>query len=84
LYSADNDFIADGANSCPAADLRLNIGGSVVANAGRSNGTFVNNRDLCAGNSSNHSVSFIERPDFMLNYPHFVKQNIRVWQEVAP
>lgn len=84
LYSADNDFVADGANSCPTIDNRLNVAGSVIANAGRVGGTFINNRTLCVGNSTNPSVSFIERPDFMLNYPSMVKQIPRSWQEVAP
>jgi hypothetical protein len=84
LYSADRNFVADGNNSCPTVDLRLNVAGSVVANAGRGGGTFVNNRDMCADNSSYPSVSFIERPDFMLNYPTLVQQTIRAWQDVAP
>jgi hypothetical protein len=88
LYSADGTFTADGTNSCPVIDKRLNIAGSVIANAGRGiwgpTGTFVNQRTLCAGNTANPSVSFIERPDFMLNYPSFVKQIPRFWREVAP
>ena len=85
LYSADRHFIAGAElNNCPTADLRLNIAGSVVANAGRTNGTFQNNRDLCAGNLANPSVTFIERPDFILNYPDLTKFNLRHWREVAP
>jgi hypothetical protein len=84
LYSADNDFIVDGPHSCPTADKRLNIAGTAIANAGRTGGAFVNNRSLCGGNSTNPSVSFVERPDFMLNYPSMVKLTTRVWQDVAP
>ncbi|MBI2613413.1 MAG: hypothetical protein HYW62_01450 [Candidatus Levybacteria bacterium] len=88
LYSADVNFIADGANSCPTVDLRLNIAGTVVANAGRGiggpTGTFINNRTLCANNSSYPSVSFIERPDFMLHYPSLSGYIPRAWQNVAP
>lgn len=84
LYSADNNFIADGANNCPTVDLRLNVAGSVIANAGRTGGTFANNRTLCIDNSSYPSVSFIERPDFILNYPSMVSQTARAWQDVAP
>jgi len=85
LYSADNNFIADGNNNCATgADLRLNVAGTVIANAGRMGGTFVNKRTLCANNSSFPSVSFIERPDFMLNYPSLVRQIPRAWQNVAP
>ena len=85
LYSADGNFVADGNSNCSiTSDLRLNIAGTVVANAGRGGGTFVNNRDLCAGNAANPSVSFIERPDFLLNYPNLVQQTTRAWQDVAP
>jgi len=87
LYSADGNFIADGLKDCSVGpDLRLNIAGSVIANAGRpqTNGTFVNNRTLCRGNTSNPSVNFIERPDFMLNYPSFVTQTTRSWQDEKP
>ena len=85
LYSADGNFVADGNKNCSlTSDLRLNVGGSVIANAARGGGTFVNNRDLCAGNASFPSVSFIERPDFILNYPNLVQQTTRAWQEVAP
>jgi hypothetical protein len=85
VYSADYNFITDiDGNNCPTADLRLNIEGSVIANAGRGGGTFINNRHLCDINASDPSVSFIERPDFILNYPSFIKQRVRIWQEVAP
>lgn len=87
LYSADKDFIADGLKDCSdpmSPDKRLNVAGTVIANAGRTGNTFINRRDLCDGNSSNPSVTFTERPDFMLSYPSFVKQTTRAWQEVAP
>jgi len=87
LYSADHSFIADGekGNKCPTTgDKRLNVAGSVIANAGRGGGAFENNRSLCTDNSTGPSVSFTERPDFMLNYPSFVKQIPRAWQELAP
>ena len=86
LYSADHSFIADGdsGNNCPTEDLRLNVAGSVIANAGRGVGVFENKRSLCADNSTDPSVSFTERPDFMLNYPSFVRQIPRAWQELAP
>ncbi len=85
LYSADEDFIADQVDPCPSGiHNRLNIAGTVVANAGRTGGTFVNKRSLCANNSSSPSVSFIERPDFILNYPTLTQQTTRAWQELAP
>lgn len=89
LYSADRHFIAEGKeNNCISPDLRLNVAGTVVANAGRGTGiekgTFNNRRDLCDQNLKYPSVSFIERPDFMLNFPGFVTQTTRSWQDVAP
>jgi len=85
LYSADEDFTVDTASSCPGtADSKLNVSGTVIANAGRRGGTFDNRRSLCSGNSTAPSVTFTERPDFMLNYPSMVKQIPRYWQEVAP
>ena len=87
LYSADNNFIVDGLRNCAVGrDLRLNIAGSVIANAGRpqTSGTFVNNRTLCEDNASSPTVSFVERPDFMLNYPSLATQTTRAWQDIAP
>jgi len=85
-YSADEDFTIETAASCPAgtADTQLIIEGQAVVNAGRQGGSFINRRNLCAGNNVNPSVLFEERPDFILNYPSLTKQNRRVWQEIAP
>lgn len=83
LYSADGNFTVNGAGGCPGTpDSQLNVAGSVIANAGRHGGTFVNNRNLCGNNSTLPSVTFTERPDFMLNYPSMVKQIPRSWQEL--
>lgn len=90
LYSADVSFIAAGANDCKTgvdtagADKRLNIAGTVVANAGRGSGTFTNNRTLCGSNITTPSVTFTERPDFMLNYPTLVQQTSKNLQNIAP
>jgi hypothetical protein len=85
LYSADGNFITNSASNCPAtADSALNVAGSVIANAGRRGGSFQNNRTLCANNSTTPSVTFTERPDFLLNYPSLLKLITRVWQELAP
>lgn len=87
-YSADKDFIIDGytATGCvtPPKDVRLNIAGSVVVNAGRQGGTFTNNRDLCASNLSCPAYTITERPDFLLFSPEFIKVPTFVWQETAP
>jgi hypothetical protein len=85
FYSADHDFIAEGNNDCASGpDKRLNVAGSVVANAGRSGGQFKNNRTLCQGNALYPSVSFTERPDFLINYPAMLKSTTKIWQEIAP
>lgn len=89
-YSADRNFYAksldangNGAN-CPTSDRRLNIAGSVVVNAKLQGGSFVNQRDLCAGDLQCPASTVIERPDFILNAPDFLKTTRRVWQEIAP
>ncbi|MCL4354735.1 hypothetical protein M1349_04720, partial [Patescibacteria group bacterium] len=84
-YSADNNFIADGYNNCSTqSDLRLNIAGNVIANAGGSGGTLQNNRDLCSGNSDCPAIYVNERPDFVLNSPGFIANPRLIWQEIAP
>ena len=95
-YSADKHFIINGVNSCPTTDLRLNVAGSIVVNAGLNsaaslatqanfvNGGFVNERDLCATDLQCPAFSIIERPDFVINAPDFFKTTRRVWREIAP
>ncbi|OGG06738.1 hypothetical protein A2872_00300 [Candidatus Gottesmanbacteria bacterium RIFCSPHIGHO2_01_FULL_42_12] len=86
LYSADTDFKIAGTPLGP--DPRLFAEGTIVANAALSGGSFQNERNLgllgAINNGNTPSVTFVERPDFILNYPDFVKQEKRVWQEVAP
>ncbi|MDO8658464.1 MAG: hypothetical protein Q7K55_06990 [Candidatus Levybacteria bacterium] len=99
FYSTDNSFIinnkaADSPNSgnvCGSVggaqkDLRLNIAGSIVVNAGlnQTPGTLKNNRDLCNGNAICPAFAIIERPDFILNAPDLIKHPNFVWQEIAP
>lgn len=83
-FSADRSFYADGANVCPTPDLRLNVEGAIVVNASLQGGSFVNNRTLCAGDTSCPVFYVKERPDFVLNAPLFLQSTRRVWQEVAP
>ncbi len=95
-YSADRYFTINGINSCPTTDLRLNVAGSIVVNAGLNsasslgqqanyvNGGFVNERDLCAADLQCPAFSVIERPDFIINAPDFFKTTRRVWREIAP
>ncbi|MCL5432663.1 MAG: MSCRAMM family adhesin SdrC [Patescibacteria group bacterium] len=85
FYSADNDFIVDGDSNCAVGpDLRFNLAGAVVVNAGLNGGGFEFRRDICDGNVNCPSVSFTERPDFILNAPVFIKHPNFTWQEVAP
>jgi len=84
LYSADGNFYtAPSTNSaCTGITDRLNVAGTVIANAGRIGGSFINNRTLCGNNSTYPSVSFVERPDFILNYPSMTKQTTRAWKDL--
>jgi hypothetical protein len=86
LYSANGKVEITTGSNCPIniPDAALNVQGSIIANAGRSGGTFVNDRTLCGGNLLNPSVTFTERPDFILNYPSMVRSTTKTWQEVAP
>ncbi|GEM_PF-3999773 len=88
MFSADRSFIiqGNGSSGCGGGtmDKRLNIGGSVVVNAGFLNGSFVNERDICSDSLECPAYSLIERPDFILNAPEFIKHPNFLWQEVAP
>jgi hypothetical protein len=88
LYSADNNFYTkwpDNPPTCSGSpDSQLVVSGTVVANAGRQGGTLFNKRSLCALDATTPSIVFVERPDFMLNYPSMVSQTTRSWESVAP
>ena len=85
FYSTDKSFIIQGTNDCMVgADLRLNVAGTIVVNAGLTGGSFQNLRDLCGGNLSCPVFSISERPDFILNAPEVIKRQNAIYQEVAP
>lgn len=98
FYSADGDIIIEGNNgNCPTIadnDRRLNISGSLVSNAGMrkladGEKSFQQNRDLCSdatgsNNAKGPAVTILERPDFILNAPEFLKVPTYTWEEVAP
>lgn len=85
VYSADKSFIADGTNNCTIGqDLRLNLGGNIITNAGLAGGSFVDNRDMCTQNGRYPTMQFQERPDFIINIPAFLKVPNYTYQEVAP
>lgn len=84
VYSADFNFIVNGDKNCAVApDLRLNIGGNLIANAALLGGSLINNRDLCAGNVC-PSISVTSRLDMILNLPAILKAPNYIWKEVAP
>jgi len=86
FYSADDNFVLESAANCTTntADLQLNVQGSIVVNADKDGGSFVNNRTLCTNNSSYPSFTIKERPDFILNAPDIIKTQSFIWEEVAP
>lgn len=85
VFVTNRNFVIDGINSClVGADTRLNIAGTVIANASQQGLGVVNFRDLCAGDAYCPAYSFISRPDFILNAPDFFKKSGSVWQEVVP
>ncbi|MCL4386990.1 hypothetical protein M1307_01165, partial [Patescibacteria group bacterium] len=85
VFSTDKSFIIEHnlSKSCPSADLRLNMSGTVIVNADLGVGLFTNNRDLCQ--DANYPSFYIEeRPDFLLNLPSILKVPNFIWREVAP
>lgn len=84
IFSADKSFIAQGTNNCTlGTDLRLNVAGAIITNAGQTGGSFQNLRDLCGGDVC-PAFYVSERPDFILNTPDFIKQPNFTYQEIAP
>lgn len=81
-YIAGGSFILPSAGNC--SDIRLNIGGSVIVNSMGTGGTFQNNRDLCGGDTTDPTISFVPRLDMVLNTPEFLKKEQTLSQEVAP
>jgi len=88
-YSAGGNFIVENVlnnvknSNCPTVDKRLNIQGSIVANANGSGGSFQLKRDMCE-NDLCPTFSIQARPDFVLNAPLFYQSPTRIWQEMAP
>ncbi len=81
-FIAGQNFIVNSQGTC--TDLRLNVGGTVVANAMGTGGSFQNNRDLCADDVTDPTVSFTQRLDLILNAPQFLMQQQTISQELAP
>jgi len=83
LYSAGGSFIVQ-KNAAYCTDLRLNIGGSVLINAGQTGGSLQNNRNLCLNNAYYPTIQFQQRLDFLLHLPEFVRKIRTVSQELNP
>jgi hypothetical protein len=82
IFSADNSFIMNSNNNC--TDLRLNVEGTIIANAARDGGNLINNRDLCAANNTTPALRITHRLDFIVNLPEFIRLQQTQFDEVAP
>lgn len=87
FYSADRDVIVNSASAtvCDSTnpDKRINFGGTIIANAAFTGGSFQNKRNLCGENQC-PTATFVERPDFFLNAPDTLKNKSLYWKEQAP
>ncbi len=84
-----------GTNICNAdgtpLDKKLNIVGSVITNAAKAGGAFLNNRDLCAFDLSCSSVSLGDNNGLGLSYlltlyadGKFLNHKVFNWEEKRP
>ena len=92
-YTAQGSIILDTlATSCSngaTSDLRLNVGGVLVANSLKpfsttGTGTIQNKRSLCTNNLLYPSLYISSRPDFLTQLTDFYKTSYTKWQEVNP
>jgi len=94
-YSAEQSIFISGNSSCPTTpDIRLNVGGALIANSVtplaqtcyNSSGScsVQNNRSLCAQNNQYPALKVYSRPDFLTQLTNFYKSTTVSWQEVAP
>lgn len=99
LYSADASFIiqsyGSGANICNAdgtpLDKKLNIVGSVIANAAKAGGSILNNRDLCIYDLQCPSFSVGDDDGLAISYlltlladGKFLTHKVFNWEELRP
>ncbi|MBI2622040.1 hypothetical protein HYW66_00160 [Candidatus Microgenomates bacterium] len=85
IYAANGSFRTGQTVVCNPGNNRLNIGGTVVADADL-NGSGNISQQRCLGPRDNLYPSFYVnyRPDFLLNAPPVVQRSGLLWQEVAP
>jgi hypothetical protein len=86
FFSADKNFEIRGRNRdcADGADLMLKMAGTIVVNAARKGGYFLNYRSLCSRDSEYPVFLINERADFFLNLPDIVKVPGTIWQEISP
>jgi hypothetical protein len=90
IITAEDDVILQNSNTCPTAGLKLNIEGTIVANADnpfgveRDGGILDNRRDLCAQNTTYPSLYVKPRLSFITQLSDFYKISNKFWNEIAP
>lgn len=90
-YTAEGNIILSGGNVCPVSDLRLNVGGALIANSLHpfaattgTGGKVVNNRNLCASNLTQPAYYVSPRADFLFQLTDFYKIPYKTVREVEP
>lgn len=82
IMSTDSSFIIESTGDC--TDLRLNIGGAVIVNAGMAGGVIRNDRGLCSYDNQYPTVSIAQRLDMILTAAPFISQRTTTSIEAAP
>lgn len=90
-YTAEGNIILSGGNVCPTSDLRLNVGGALIANSlhpfaatSGSGGKIINNRNLCSSNLTQPAYYVSPRADFLFQLTDFYKIPYKTVREVEP
>lgn len=88
-YSAEGNIILEGTECSSGSnpDLRLNVGGALIANSLKpfstsGTGSIINKRSLC--NNTNPVLFVSTRPDFLTQLTDFYKTSYTKWKEVNP
>lgn len=93
IYTAQGSIILESiGNGCAdgtTSDLRLNVGGALVANSLKpfstvGTGSIQRNRSLCLDNLTRPSLFISSRPDFLVQMTDFYKISYTKWRESNP
>lgn len=91
IYTAEEDIVFGTRANCTAGtpDLRLNVGGALIANSknpfsNSGTGEVINRRSLCAEDTTYPSLTVTTRPDFLTQLTDFYKTSIKAFREVNP